>query len=113
MLQAADMKISMDGRSRWMNNVFIERLWRSLKYECVCLNDFETGSELRKGVDRWFDYYNNYRPHSTLAGRTPPEPRDVCANRPGFMSGYRAVPKRLGKGREDRTCPYRLRVARD
>ena len=72
-LQAADIKISMDGRGRWMDNVFIERLWRSLKYECVYLNDFETGSELRAGVGRWFDYYNNHRPHSTLAGRTPTE----------------------------------------
>ena len=72
-LQAADIKISMDGRGRWMDNVFIERLWRSLKYECVYLNDFETGSELRAGVGRWFDYYNNHRPHSTLAGQTPAE----------------------------------------
>jgi putative transposase len=72
-LLAAEIKISMDGRGRWMDNVFIERLWRSLKYECVYLNDFETGSELRAGVGRWFDYYNNHRPHSTLAGRTPTE----------------------------------------
>jgi putative transposase len=55
-LLAAEIKISMDGRGRWMDNVFIERLWRSLKYECVYLNDFETGSELRAGVGRWFDY---------------------------------------------------------
>ena len=61
------------GRGRWMDNIFIERLWRSLKYECVYLNDFETGSDLRKGVGRWFDYYTNHRPHSTLAGRTPTE----------------------------------------
>ena len=72
-LQAADIKISMDGRGRWMDNVFIERLWRSLKYECIYLNDFETGSELRAGAGRWFDYYNSHRPHSTLAGRTPTE----------------------------------------
>ena len=72
-LQAADIKISMDGRGRCMDNVFIERLWRSLKYECVYLNDFETGSELRAGVGRWFNYYNNHRPHSTLAGQTPAE----------------------------------------
>ena len=72
-LQAAEVQISMDGRGRWMDNVFIERLWRSLKYECVYLNDFETGTELRAGVGRWFDYYNNHRPHSTLAGQTPSE----------------------------------------
>ena len=48
-LQAAGIRISMDGRGRWMDNVFIERLWRSLKYECVYLHAFETGSELRAG----------------------------------------------------------------
>ena len=72
-LRGAGIKVSMDGRGRWMDNVFIERLWRSLKYECVYLNDFETGSELRAGLGRWFDYYNNCRPHSTLAGQTPTE----------------------------------------
>ena len=47
------MRISMDGRGRWMDNVFIERLWRSMKYECVYLHAFETGSELRAGLARW------------------------------------------------------------
>jgi putative transposase len=51
----------------------IERLWRSLKYECVYLHAFETGSELRAGLTRWIGYYNFQRPHSTLAGRTPHE----------------------------------------
>ena len=72
-LKAADVRISMDGRGRWMDNVFIERLWRSLKYECVFLHAFETGSELRAGLSRWINYYNTRRPHSTLAGRTPNE----------------------------------------
>jgi putative transposase len=70
-LQGARVRISMDGRGRWMDNVFIERLWRSLKYECVYLHAFETGSELRAGLSRWIGYYNARRPHSTLAGRTP------------------------------------------
>src|SRR3546814_15294899 len=52
-LRAAEIKISMDGRGCWMDNVFIERLWRSLKYECVYLNAFETGYELRAGLGRW------------------------------------------------------------
>ena len=56
-----------------MDNVFIERLWRSLKYECVYLHAFETGSELRAGLSRWITYYNTQRPHSGLAGRTPAE----------------------------------------
>jgi putative transposase len=70
-LRAADVRISMDGRGRWMDNVFIERLWRSLKYECIYLHAFETGTELRAGLLRWIGYYNTQRPHSTLAGRTP------------------------------------------
>ncbi len=72
-LRGAQVRISMDGRGRWMDNVFIERLWRSLKYECVYLHAFETGSELRAGLTRWIDYYNSRRPHSTLDGRTPDE----------------------------------------
>jgi putative transposase len=73
MLRDAEVRISMDGRGRWMDNVFIERLWRSLKYECVYLHAFETGSELRAGLGRWITYYNTQRPHSGLAGRTPVE----------------------------------------
>jgi putative transposase len=72
-LQRARARISMDGRGRWMDNVFIERLWRSLKYECIYLHAFETGSELRAGLSRWTGYYNTGRPHSALAGRTPDE----------------------------------------
>jgi putative transposase len=72
-LQAAGVRISMDGRGRWMDNVFIERLWRSLKYECVYLDAFETGSELRAGLLKWIGYYNARRPHSGLGGRTPDE----------------------------------------
>ncbi len=69
-LQQAGVRVSMDGRGRWMDNVFIERLWRSLKYECIYLHAFETGSELRAGLSRWIGYYNALRPYSTLAGRT-------------------------------------------
>lgn len=72
-LRDADVRISMDGKGRWMDNVFIERLWRSLKYECIYLHAFETGSELRAGVRRWVDYYNAHRPHSALGGKTPDE----------------------------------------
>ena len=72
-LQAAGVRISMDGRGRWMDNVFIERLWRSLKYECIYLHAFETGTDLRAGLTSWITYYNTRRPHSTLAGRTPDE----------------------------------------
>ncbi|MBV9747927.1 MAG: transposase, partial [Acetobacteraceae bacterium] len=72
-LQQAGVRVSMDGRGRWMDNVFIERLWRSLKYECVYLHAFETGSELHARLAKWIGYYNAARPHSALAGRTPDE----------------------------------------
>ena len=72
-LKAAGVRISMDGRGRWMDNVFIERLWRSLKYECIYLHAFETGSEARVGIGRWIGYYNADRPHSALGGLTPEE----------------------------------------
>ena len=72
-LKDAEVRISMDGRGCWMDNVFIERLWRSLKYECIYLHDFETGSEVRAGIARWMDFYNTERTHSSLDDRTPDE----------------------------------------
>ena len=72
-LERAGVRISMDGRGRWRDNVFIERLWRSLKYECIYLHAFETGSELRAGLTKWIGYYNAGRPHSALEGWTPDE----------------------------------------
>lgn len=63
----------MDGRGRWLDNVFIERLLRSLKYECVYLHGFETGSDLRAGRAKWIAHYNGQRPHTALGGRTPDE----------------------------------------
>lgn len=72
-LKNHDIKISMDGRGRWMDNVFIERLWRSLKYECVYLNNFQNGLEARHGINDWLKHYNETRPHSTFNGQTPSE----------------------------------------
>ena len=72
-LKEAGVRISMDGRGRWMDNRMIERLWRSLKYECVYLNSFETGSEVKAGIGRWIDYYNSERPHSNHGILTPDE----------------------------------------
>lgn len=68
-----DIRISMDGKGRWMDNVMIERLWRSLKYECIYLHAFETGSEVRQGLQQWIDFYNTQRPHSSLDDKTPDE----------------------------------------
>jgi putative transposase len=72
-LKEAGVRISMDGKGRWMDNIFIERLWRSLKYECVYLRDFQTGSEAREGIGTWMRYYDEDRPHSALGDRTPDE----------------------------------------
>ena len=69
----AAVRISMDDKGRWMDNVFIERLSRSLKYECVCLHAFETGSEPRRGLTQWVGLYNARRSHSSLDGRRPDE----------------------------------------
>jgi putative transposase len=70
-LQDAKIKISMDGKGRWMDNVFIERLWRSLKYECVYLYDFGDGREARSEIGAWIKDYNEERPHSALDGVPP------------------------------------------
>jgi len=72
-LRDADVQISMDSKGRWMDNIMIERLWRSLKYECIYLHAFETGSEVRKGIEKWMRQYNKDRPHSSLDDRTPNE----------------------------------------
>ncbi|GBR21922.1 transposase [Komagataeibacter nataicola NRIC 0616] len=65
--------ISIDGCGHWLDNVFIERLWQSLKYECIYLYVFETGSELRAGLAGWIAHYNGQRPHVALVGRAPDE----------------------------------------
>jgi putative transposase len=63
--------ISMDGKGAWRDNVFVERLWRSVKYEEVYLRAYETVSEARSSIGRYLDFYNCRRPHSSLDGRTP------------------------------------------
>ena len=72
-LTEAKVKISMDGKGRWIDNRMIERLWRSLKYECVYLHAFERGSEAKTGIGKWLAYYNAERPHSTHGILTPDE----------------------------------------
>ena len=63
--------ISMDGRGRWMDNVFIERLWRSVKYEEIYLKEHANGADLSAGLSDWFDHYAHRRPHQGLGYRTP------------------------------------------
>jgi putative transposase len=71
--KAANIRISMDGKGRWIDNVFIERLWRSVKYEDVYLRAYENGREVQAGLTRYFDFYNQRRIHQTHDYRTPDE----------------------------------------
>jgi putative transposase len=70
-LAAAGIRISMDGRGRWMDNVFIERLWRSLKHEEVYLKGYADGGEAKAGIGSWIAFYNTRRPHQALGYCTP------------------------------------------
>jgi len=65
------IEISMDGKGAWRDNVFVERLWRSVKYEEVYLKAYDSVAEARASLGRYFDFYNGTRPHSSLGGRTP------------------------------------------
>jgi putative transposase len=71
LLKGHGIQISMDGRGSWRDNVFIERLWRSVKYEEVYLRAYESVSEARTGLGRYFEFYNPGRPHSSLGRMTP------------------------------------------
>ena len=91
-LAAAGVRISMDGRGRWMDNVFIERLWRSLKHEDIYLKGYADGCEAKAGIASWMTFYNSRRPHQALGNRTP-----MAVWREGTSS-------RLGEKRE--RCPH-------
>ena len=70
-LQQAGVAISMDGRGRWLDNVFVERLWRTVKYDCIYVNEFATVTALEAGLKTWFAWYNEARLHSALDYQTP------------------------------------------
>jgi len=70
-LKKEGIEISMDGKGRWADNVFVERLWRSLKYEHVYLHAYESVAEARAKIGRYFSFYNSQRPHSSLGAQTP------------------------------------------
>ncbi len=91
LLTGADVRISMDGRGRALDNVFTERLWRSVKYEEVYLQDYAGPKEARRGLDRYFAYYNHERPHQALGYQTPAaiyaaKRQEVAAARDGERS---------------------------
>jgi putative transposase len=72
-LQAQGVRISMDGKGRWIDNVFVERLWRSVKYEEVYLHAYDSPREANAALERYFQFYNGRRPHQALDNRTPDE----------------------------------------
>ena len=72
-LEGAGVRISMDGKGRWVGNVFVERLWRSVKYENVYLRAYRDGREARAQLSSYFDFYNRRRLHQSLNYRTPDE----------------------------------------
>ena len=61
----------MDGKGRWVDNVFVERLWKSVKYEEVYLHAYDSVTQARQGLEGYFRFYNQRRPHSSLDGKTP------------------------------------------
>jgi putative transposase len=80
--------ISMDGRGRWMDNVFIERLWRSVKYEEIYLHEHSTLPALEAGLRAWFERYNTWRPHQALGNRTPEQAHQQESEKPvGIVLG--------------------------
>lgn len=86
LLKDAKISISMDGKGAWRDNVFIERLWRSIKYEEIYLHAYSSVPEARAGIGKYIEFYNQRRPHSSLAGNTPdqayfnqPKPIPVAA----------------------------------
>ncbi len=71
MLNTQGVKISMDGKGRWVDNVFVDRLWRSVKYEDIYLRAYESPAALRSGLTRYFQFYNAIRRHQALNRQTP------------------------------------------
>jgi len=78
-LKEEDIAISMDGKGRWCDNVFVERFWKSIKYEHVYLHAYESVQEARTKIGSYIDFYNTTRPHSSLNALTPDQ---VYFNRP-------------------------------
>ena len=80
-LKKNDIRISMDGKGRWVDNVFVERLWRSVKYEEVYLKAYDTVAEARESLGLYFEFYNHERRHQSLDRQTPDAVYNQCAAR--------------------------------
>ncbi len=93
-LQERGIRVSMDGKGRYLDNIFVERLWRSIKYEEVYLKAYQTVAEARVGINAYLEFYNRRRPHQSLGYRTPAEvyqkgqaEKRVAAQEAGLPSG--------------------------
>ena len=99
MLLEQGIQISMDGKGRYLDNIFVERLWRSVKYEEVYLKAYQTGTEAREGIAAYLDFYNRERPHQALGYRTPgqvfneEQPRRCLPNQEMVLSGIETLPQ--------------------
>jgi putative transposase len=102
-LKDAEITISMDGRGRCMDNIFIERLWRSLKYEAIYLHELTDGFVAERVIGEWIDFYNTKRPHSSFDGRTPAEaysanrPMDMMDKPDGLPTSPQGLARRFGQ----------------
>lgn len=108
-LASRGVRISMDGRGRYLDNIFIERLWRSLKYEEVFLKAYATVAEARHGIGGWLSFYNDARPHQALGYRTPREvflAAPACAD----VDNKRLPTSAQAPQREEKDCIYRCSV---
>jgi len=91
-LKKAEITISMDGRGRCMDNIFIERLWRSLKYEAIYLHELTDSFVAERVIAEWIDFYNTERPHSSLDGKTPAEAYGAVAGPMDMMDKPDGLP---------------------
>ncbi len=103
MLQEQSIRVSMDGKGRYLDNIFVERLWRSIKYEEVYLKAYQTVAEARTGINAYLEFYNQQRPHQALGYRTPAEvyqngqeEKEVALQEAGLPSGL--VKPHVGAG---------------
>ena len=85
-LLAANIQASMNGRGRALENVFCERLWRSVKYENIYLNQYDKVRQLQAGLSAYFDFYNHERPHQSINYRTPAEEHFVLCSEPATFA---------------------------
>lgn len=97
-VQSAGVEVSMDGRGRWIDNRFIERLWRSVKYEDVYINDYGDGLVAGRGLGRWFGHYNHKRPHQALGNSTPQEWYRAAESYGGCPATWEAMGKQGERG---------------